>query len=54
MYLVTIFWTQRPLTSHFITAENESQAIMAAVSQGRKSNSELYDHVKSKAVRLEV
>ena len=52
MYLVTIFWTKRPLTRHYIKAKNESQAIISAVNKGRKNNKELYDHVKSKAIRL--
>ena len=52
-YLVTIYWTQRPLTRHYIQAEKESLAIMKAVSKGRKSDNELYDHTKSKAVILD-
>ena len=51
-YLVTIHWTQRPLTRHHVIAENESQAIMNAVTRGRKSDFELYDHTKSKAVEV--
>ena len=51
-YLVNIYWTQREVQTVYVGAANESQAKMKAVKDCSKSENELYDHNKTKAVRI--
>ena len=51
-WMVTIHWKSREVQYSFVDADNEPQAIMKAVSKCCKSKDELYDHNKSKAVKV--
>lgn len=50
MYLVTVFWTCRPIGRYYVEAKSENQAIMFAVEKRSIDSNELYDHMKSNAV----
>ena len=51
-WMATIHWKTREVQYSFVDADNECEAIMNAVAKCCKSKSELYDHVKSKAVKI--
>ena len=52
IYLVTVYWTSRPVTNHYEEAESNMLALYKAVGKHCLSDDELYDHTKSKAVEL--